>query len=175
MTTHDTLATTTAIEEAEPILQHLLERMLPHLDDNDRDDLAQDVRLHLIAHVLPLHNAARGRWTTLAYTAIRHRVLDAKRRHIRARHATDLDVDKLVPDDADGGASVERPDWLKLDAEALGKHLTRRQREVYHALAAGGQKQHVAQQIGIRPDSLSQMIARIRQRLTAKVLKPAAC
>ena len=162
-TRHDTPAAADAMRQAEPLIHSLITRLLPSLKGHDRDDLAQDVRLHLWSKALIDFDPTRASWKSYAFLCIRSFVRSARLKRQRERRLLQNEhEDRIVAQ-----AEVPLPDPKGV--------LTPRQLQVYIALQRGGQREQreIAHDLGLHPVSLCQIKRRIFERLQGAMLNPA--
>lgn len=136
-----------AIADLDPLILALIKRRLPQLHQHERDDVAQDLRLHLWL-VLPQHDPRRGSIGAFARACLLHAITDMSRRNHRQISESLLPVElterTITPDFEGHRLSME----LRSNPEAfLPPSLVRVLRALQHYPTPGA----AAQSLGLKP------------------------
>lgn len=116
------------ITAVQPIILTLIGRLLPNLRTHDRDDLVQDVNLHILERI-DRFDASKAAFTTWCWQVARNAIID----HARQRRQPVQDVseiDPAAPEPEPAGAELPEPDISTL---------TEKQRALWERLRQGQQ------------------------------------
>jgi RNA polymerase sigma factor (sigma-70 family) len=145
---------------AEPVIVATIKRRLRGRLAELRDDIAQLARLHLWRHSLQRFDPSRGTFAAFVTTCV-DQVIGRELR--KAGHEPDGSEPELDPTAPGADPHVERlADQIRTDPEA---YLTRTQARVFRLISVGADRQTIADQLGIEPNTVSQICWRMKKRL----------
>lgn len=142
-----------------PLIHTLVSRLRPGISAHDKEDLVQDVFVHLIERI-DRFDPARAAFTTWAWQVARNAIID----HARQRRQPVQDVDAIdppAPQAEPPGAELPEPDISTL---------TEKQRALWERLRQGQKPAAIARELGVSREACARMKSRLITRLKTVTL-----